>query len=374
MDDINKQDNKNNSEKRRSHITKMLSAILIIFVVVFLSIAVVRIDEKNNITRNFLENIFSTEKGQMKKQVKDIIGKLKEYENKNIDRVYEIEDLEKLNIEIPKTPYDREYRSSSYISYIDDKYYACFDDGKNKICGDENKLKYEEVKDQWKQFLLILGYGCNFDLTTKQSKNVAIKELSRRYNEKFIIDDCYIEQNPQEISGNVYAGDCILTVYPRRLGKEASFEVIVNRKLDVGEGYYNLLIKDEYEKNIKDSIDKYFKEYIFKIEYDSLYYFDDNVNKDTLLKDAMNKNLIYTSTTIITKEELNDNDIKAIAEELRELKGNSAIVFIQVSKDTYNSINNEYKGIGIDEEINRKVIFFGNDKVNMRVWWYIWNK
>lgn len=338
---------------------KALIIIGIVAIVIGVALVILNLGSGNDLSSSSLTDIFSSKPNMMKEQIENILIELKSKTQENNDRIYKLEDLKELGIEIPKTPYNTEYSKESYISYIGNEYYACFDDGENKVCGNYNELQNKKVE---KKILGAFGTTeCEFNITEEQAKDIAKKELYKRYNEEFEISDFYFERNTLELPGSVYTGNCILEMYPKELGKDMSFRVCITDELDVGEGYYNLLIKDEYEKIIRNVLDKYYNNYIINIKFNSLYYYEHKVNSKLNLEEALSKDIIQADIICITKNKIDENKNNKIANELSGLKGKSRIIIYQVQENSYNAINNEYSEVKFEEIIDSKSIWFNSN-------------
>lgn len=165
--------------------------------------------------------------------------------------------------------------------------------------------------------------GCELiekDYTMNEKKDMALEYLKGKYGEEFA---------PISIVPSAWGqGHDEIYFYPKSGTKEDSFVVWGTIKEDgsykMHDGYFAVIIKDEYEKTMSEFVRKYYKRFKLDTDFGSGWVYADKLNKDTKINEIYNEDKrfdsdtsIYVKESSVKNEEL-DKVIEGLAKKMIE--------------------------------------------------------
>lgn len=295
----------------------------------------------------FIFNHINRDK-RMIEQVSKIISQVKENEKTEINSVYELQDIKNLGIEIPTSPYGTAYTEGSYIKNFNGIYYASFDNGKQKVSGNEEELEFSE-KGSLDFFWESKYYATEEEskmIEEKSEENIKnyVKEtLKNKYGEEFEI--IYVKAQIGYLGNEGQYG----VAYPIQAGEEKSFDFYIGKDKNITDAYYNILIEDEYKNLILNNV--------YKVDPNAkLIYFSNTdvygseVSKNLSLEEALKKQVVNKDTYFVTYSNLNNKDIELIKKYLLEINYRGTFHIYKTGKDRYLKIEN------IEETESKKML------------------
>lgn len=290
---------------------------------------------------------FSKDK-RMLEQVSSIVSELKNNENTVSDSVYRLEDIEKMGIYIPISPYGTAYSKSSYITNFNNTYYASFDNGKQKISGNIDELKFSEIS--------FLNRASSFSANEEETKILLAKYLKEKYNEEFEIVSITSDINfLWEFKGYICTAKAKTGIYTEPFICSVSPNVT-----NVLDSYYDFIIDDEYKNlilNAVGKVDSNFK--IIGFSNDSEFPYGDNVRYDLSLEEALKNKFVNRDTSLLTYKNLSEKQIKEIEQSLKDINYRGNLSIYIVNKKIYNEVDKlsieEQDGEYVTKHINPKL-------------------
>lgn len=122
------------------------------------------------------------------------------------------------------------------------------------------------------------------DYSLEERRAAVMKHLENKYGEEF-------KEIAVEPAGLMYSYDAF-HMYPKSKTKEDQFIVHCRRSengLSISDGYFGILIHDEYEKLMNDIIDEFCDEYFLMVSTQPDIVWNDRYNRDTQITDLYRK-------------------------------------------------------------------------------------
>lgn len=316
-----------NNMKNNKRKIIIISVIMFILISSAISLVIVYNFPSNDKERtNQVSDILISKDKKMVNQVSDIINQVKGNEKVELNSVYELKNIKDLGIDIPLSPYGTEYTEGSYVKNFNGIYYASFDNGKQKVSGNENELEFSE-KGSFDFF-----WESKYNATEEEKKIVVKDKLKKKYGEEFEID--YIQSSVNYLAQ--YDGDDG-KAYPVKDGKEKSFDFHIYKFEQMTDSYYDILIENEYKKLIMKGINKIDSK--AKLIYFPNDTYGDEVSNNLSLKEALKKQIINKTIYISTYSDLKEKDINKIKNYLLEVNYSGLFNIYKTKKDKYSKIN-----------------------------------
>lgn len=284
---------------------------------------------QNPVSQKIQETIINLTPNKDKKmisQVKNIINQVKENRTTTIDSIYFLNDIKDMGIEIPISPYGTDY-SSGYITNFNGIYYVSMDNGKQKVSGNEDNLQFSKIS--------LINLKSSYNMTSDQAKLLILKALRNKYDEEFSI--VTLTENSDILGFHGYYATA------RSTNNDVAniFDVKLSNTGDVLDGYYDILIENEYKNLITEAINKVNnKAKIIGFESAARYPYDDKVSKNLSLEDALKNKMVLKDLFIVTYDNLTEDNIKQIEENLKAIHYRGLVQIFQTNRRTYLEVDN----------------------------------
>lgn len=188
--------------------------------------------------------------------------------------------------------------------------------------------------------IMIIG-ACGCMKNDENKKSYVLEHIENKYNKTFEIVS-YTDKNIDMPYDEIVMQDSEGKLFFVYVEKNEDGEEVIQ------DGYYGVLKSDDYEKMIRNILDKYFSDYKFFSEFTASY-FDEKYDSDYDLSDALNDNNIqfFTDSYIFVSEETASGIAESAYDELcLELEEQGLTLYLAV----YAVSEAEY--LSIDEEKN----------------------
>lgn len=135
----------------------------------------------------------------------------------------------------------------------------------------------------------------------------ALAHVEKKYNEEFVI----IGVESREILQSISNSEDTIWIYPKGGDKENdAFQVVCTHNSDGSDtfkdDYFGILLKDEYEKELREIGDKYFSDFEASVFFDGQY-FPEEFKSRCSIKEAIDDGAdLFPTVRILTTTSLND--------------------------------------------------------------------
>lgn len=264
---------------------------------------------------------------KMINQIINIINQVKENESTEINSIYWVKDINEMGIDISVSPFGTSYSDESYITNFNGIYYASFDNGKQKVSGNEDDLEFGKLG--------LFNPKSRYSVSEEEAKILIQKKLKSKYGEEFDIVTLYLNSDIYGFHG--YEG----TVQPSNNKITQNFDVMITREGNVYDEYYDFLVDDEYKKMIIERISKIDNKIkIIQFSNVLIYPYGDSVYKELSLQEALSKKIISKNLYIITYTDLSDEEANQIEEALRDIQYRGQVIIFKTDKKTFSEVDN----------------------------------
>jgi len=322
----------------------MLLSIVIILILIVICIILFG-QEKCLISEKMQDVIITITPNKDKKminQVADIISKIKDNKSTTINSVYRVKDIRDMEIEISVSPYGTAYSDESYITNFNGIYYASFDNGQQKVSGNENALKFSELD--------LLNQKSEYVVKEDEAKLLIKKSLKNKYDIEVEVENIYANSDILGFNGYGAKVKILDDKNPNVI------DVKIEKDGKILDNYYDFLIGDEYKKLIVENISKIDnKVKIIGFSNTLTHPYGDEVYKGLSLEDALIKEVISKKLSIITYTDLSDEKVEQIEHTLKSINYIGSVVIYKTDKKTYSEVDSLSIYNGVSYSLNPKL-------------------
>lgn len=315
---------------KKNGIIITLCIILIVIVIGVIATGAILLNNKESAMSKKMKEIIITltpnKDKKMISQVENIISQVKENKDTTINSIYYLKDIKAMGIEIPISPYGTDY-SSGYITNFNGIYYVSMDNGKQKVSGNEDNLEFSKLG--------LFNWESNYTMSAKEAELLIQKVLKNKYDEEFTI--VTLTKNSDIYGFHGYYA----TVQSTNNNTANTFNLKISNEGEVFDGYYDLLIEDEYKKLITEIINKVDnKAKIIGFDSTGTYPYGNEVSKNLSLEDALKNKIVSKYLFIVTYSNLTEDNIKQIEENLKDIHYRGHVKIFQTNRRTYLEVDN----------------------------------
>ncbi|MBQ4583607.1 MAG: hypothetical protein IJA94_01785 [Bacilli bacterium] len=238
-------------------------------------------------------NITNVKKKEFINEITKIANKVKKDDLNKF--VYKLEDLQQLDKTLKESPYNLLYQDSSYISNFDNEIYVCISDGKHKVEGTLDNLKYNEP---------LTNRNCEFSFSNKQAEIYVSYKLAEKYQREYEVINC--QKKVSSPLGTSFSLDC--NVKEKNTNNE--FKVTLNNDLVIIDRFIFSQIEDLLRQHLNPLIQNMIRNNNYYITILKYNYQDENKNEITL-NNLVNKCPIDFSVDIYA--DISENQLNQLA-------------------------------------------------------------